>query len=196
MHIRQLDNPIDLFREWYAKAQDKESDVPDAAALATASTDGMPSVRMVLVKTFDDDGFVFYTNLGSRKVDELRANPQAALCLHWKSLERQVRIEGTVEKVSDEQADEYFATRPRTSQLGAWASRQSHELEGRFELEAEVAKATARFHVGKVPRPEFWSGFRIRPLRIEYWDQGSYRLHDRLEYRREGDGWATRFLFP
>ena len=196
MHLKKLDNPYDLFDQWYAMARKKEPDVPDAAALATADASGMPSVRMVLIKAVDENGFVFYTNLGSRKADELAANPRAALCFHWKSLEKQVRIEGTVELVSDEQADAYFATRPRTSQLGAWASHQSHTLEGRFALEAAVARYTAKFHIGKVPRPDFWSGYRIRPVRIEFWDQGQYRLHDRLEYRPAEDGWSTRYLFP
>ena len=196
MHLKKLDNPLDLYREWYALAQDKEPEFPDAAALATVDERGMPSVRMVLVKKADEDGFVFYTNLGSRKAREIAADPRAALCFHWKSLHRQIRLEGQVEPVSEEQADEYFASRPRTSQLGAWASRQSQSLEGRYELEAAVAKTTARFPVGKVPRPDFWSGFRIKPERIEFWLQGQFRLHDRLEYRRTSDGWQTRYLYP
>ncbi len=196
MHLKKLDNPLDLLREWYALAQKSEPEFPDAAALATVDDQGMPSVRMVLIKTLDDDGFVFYTNLGSRKAADIAADPRAGLCFHWKSLQRQVRIEGPVEPVGDAEADEYFATRPRTSQLGAWASRQSQPLAGRFELEAAVAKTTARFAVGKVPRPPFWSGFRIVPQRIEFWLQGKYRLHDRLEYRRDGDGWQTRYLYP
>ena len=196
MHLKKLDNPLDLYHEWHALAQEQEPEFPEAAALATVDEHGMPSVRMVLVKTADEDGFVFYTNLGSRKAREIAAAPKAALCFHWKSLHRQVRLEGRVEPVSEEQADEYFASRPRTSQLGAWASRQSQSLEGRFELEAAVAKTTAKFPLGKVPRPDFWSGFRIKPERIEFWVQGAYRLHDRLEYRRTGDSWQTRYLYP
>lgn len=196
MHLKKLDNPVDLYLEWYALAQDTEPEFPDAAALATVDEHGMPSVRMVLVKTADDNGFVFYTNLGSRKAIDVTANPKAALCFHWKSLHRQVRVEGLVEPVSEKQADEYFASRPRTSQLGAWASRQSQALAGRFELEAAVAKTAARFPIGKVPRPPFWSGFRLKSERIEFWVQGNYRLHDRLEYQRTGDGWQTRYLYP
>ena len=150
-------NPVERFREWFAEAEKKESDLPSAVGLATATPDGIPSLRMVLLKGVDDRGFVFYTNFESRKGEELSANPNAALCFHWKSLGKQVRIEGTIEPVSGEEADAYFASRDRASQIGAWASRQSRRLETRFELEREVAKFAAKFHVGKVDRPPSWS---------------------------------------
>ena len=198
MHLKKRDDPYALFDEWYALACEREPNMPDAAALATVDADGTPSVRMMLVKTVDTNGFVVFTNLGSRKAAALAAQPRAALSFHWKSLERQVRVEGSVEPVSDAEADAYFATRPRTSRLGAWASRQSQPLEGRFELEAAVAKVAATYPVGDIPRPPFWSGFRLRPARIEFWVQGAYRLHDRLEYRRNetDDGWHIRYLYP
>ncbi len=194
--MKKYDNPLDHFRAWFADAEAKEPALPEAFALATANADGAPSVRMILLKGVDERGFAFYTNLESRKGDELASNPRASMCFYWKSLDRQVRIEGSVEPVTDAEADAYFATRERTSQLGAWASRQSRPLEGRFELEAEVAKYTAKFHVGKVPRPPHWSGFRLLPERIEFWRQLAFRLHDRLEYRRVDGGWETSALFP
>lgn len=189
-------DPFEFFGQWYRQAQESEPDLPDAVALATADANGLPSVRMVLLKGVDENGFVFYTNLGSRKALELSANPNAALCIHWKTLQKQVRVEGTVTPVSAADADAYFASRPRSSRIGAWASRQSQPLEGRMALEAAVVKSTARFHLGDVPRPDFWSGFRIRPERIEFWSQGKFRLHERLEFRRAGDGWVTRKLYP
>ena len=161
-----------------------------------AGPEGRPTARMVLLKAFDARGFVFYTNLASRKSAELAANPYASLLFHWKSLERQVRIEGPVEPVTDAEADDYFATRNRLSQIGAWASKQSQPLNGRFELERQVARFTAKFHVGKIPRPDFWSGFRVIPERIEFWQAEEYRLHNRLVYIRDGDGWRTETLYP
>jgi pyridoxamine 5'-phosphate oxidase len=151
---------------------------------------------MVLLKDADSKGFVFYTNLESRKSEELRSNPTAALCFHWKSLQRQVRVKGGVEPVTDEEADSYFASRARGSQIGAWASKQSRQLEDRAALEKRISEYTEKFHVGSVPRPEFWSGFRIKPLSIEFWEEQLYRLHDRLEFTASENGWTTERLFP
>ena len=194
--MKQDDDPLELFAEWYGEAQEKEAELPTAVALATASADGSPSVRMVLLKGFDERGFVFYTNLASRKGDEISANPGAALCFHWKSTRKQVRVEGTVVPVPDEEADAYFASRDRASQLGAWASKQSKPMQGRFELETAVAKTAARFLIGTVPRPDFWSGFRIRPNRIEFWREGKFRLHERLDFCFDGSAWSGRNLYP
>ncbi|NBC23287.1 MAG: pyridoxamine 5'-phosphate oxidase [Gammaproteobacteria bacterium] len=194
--MKRHPDPYAHFRDWYAQAQESEPALPEAFALATANRDGVPSVRMMLLKGFDARGFVFFTNLESRKGEDIDANPVVSMCFHWKSLEKQVRIEGPVEPVTGEEADAYFATRPRTSQLGAWASRQSRPLQSRFELEAEVARYTAKFNVGEVPRPPHWSGFRLQPRRVEFWRQYAFRLHDRLEYRPGGEGWESRYLFP
>ncbi|MCI0431288.1 MAG: pyridoxamine 5'-phosphate oxidase [Rhodospirillales bacterium] len=196
--IEHTDDPFALFTAWMAEAEASEPNDPNAMALATAGADGMPSLRMVLLKGLDSEGFVFYTNLESRKGEQLKANPKAALCLHWKSLERSVRVEGTVTPVSDSDADAYFASRPRSSRIGAWASRQSRPLTGRFELERRIAEYAAKFGLGEVPRPPFWSGYRLAPLRIEFWKNGAFRLHDRLLFRRERvtDGWIIERLFP
>lgn len=189
-------DPISLFAAWFAEAERSEPADPQAMALATVDAEGLPNIRMVLLKGFDADGFVFYTNLESAKGEELRANPRAALCFHWKSLGRQVRLRGPVAPVSDEEADAYFATRPRGSRIGAWASRQSRPLESRLALEKAVARYTAKFGVGEIPRPAHWSGFRLEPVAIEFWQNALFRLHDRIAFRRHGEGWTKERLYP
>lgn len=189
-------DPIDLFKEWLADATKSEPSNPTAMTLATVGANGRPSARMVLLKDVDSRGFTFYTNLESRKAGELNVNTVAALCFYWKTLDRQVRVEGTVERVSDDEADAYFASRARMSQIGAWASQQSRPLESRFALERRVAEFTAKFHVGPVPRPSFWSGYRVVPGAIEFWKEMPFRLHDRAVYRRDGDGWRVEKLYP
>jgi len=196
MYEGSREDPIAVFCAWFKEAEASEPADASAVALATADAHGQPSVRMVLLKGADEHGFVFYTNLESRKGGELAANPRAALCFHWKSLRRQVRVEGAVERVSDAEADVYFATRARQSQIGAWASDQSRPLEGILELERRAAQFAAKFALGKVPRPPFWSGFRIRPERIEFWRERPFRLHERLVYERYPGGWRTERLYP
>jgi pyridoxamine 5'-phosphate oxidase len=189
-------DPIAFFQEWFADARDREKNDPTAMSLATADPSGRPAVRMVLLKHVDEHGFVFYTNLESPKATDLRNNPRAALCFHWAVLERQVRVEGRVGPVSDAEADAYFATRPRLSQLGAWASRQTQPIAGRFVLEQAVAAVALRFPIGAVPRPPYWSGFRVTPEVIEFWHQRPFRHHDRQRFTREGEGWRHEWLFP
>lgn len=190
------DDPISLFDAWYAEAKAAEPNDPDAVALATADSEGRPSVRMVLLKGHDARGFIFYTNLDSRKGAELAANPNAALLFHWKSLRRQVRIEGPVEAVSGAEADLYFASRGRDSQLGAWASDQSRPLPDRATFEARFEAMSRRFVGGDIPRPPRWSGFRVVPSRIEYWSDRAHRLHERRLFVRDGDGWSEGMLYP
>lgn len=189
-------DPFGMFRQWLAEAEKKEINDPNAMALATADAEGRPSVRMVLLKGIDERGFVFYTNLESRKGGQLAANPRVGLVFHWKSLRRQVNVEGPVVPVDAAEADAYFSSRDRGSQVGAWASRQSRPLAGRFELERRVAEFAAKFHVGRVPRPDHWSGFRVVPERIEFWEDRPFRLHNRLLFERDGEGWKTTNLFP
>jgi pyridoxamine 5'-phosphate oxidase len=192
-------DPIEAFTAVFARAAATAPPPPadhTAAALATADPAGRPSVRMVLVRHVDHAGFLFYTNYESRKARELEANPRAALCFFWHWLEEQVRVEGRVERATAEQSDAYFATRPRGSQLAAWASRQSAELASRAELEAQYRAIEARFAGQPVPRPPFWGGFRLVPDEIEFWRAGPYRLHDRLRYRRAGNGWRAERLYP
>jgi pyridoxamine 5'-phosphate oxidase len=189
-------DPFDLFEAWLKAALESEPNDANAMALSTVDTEGMPDSRMVLLKGVDTDGFTFFTNLGSAKGRELAATPKAALLFHWKSLRRQVRIRGLVEQVPDAEADAYFATRARPSQLGAWASDQSRPLTDRFALEKKVAEAGLRFGLGKVPRPPHWSGFRLRPQTMEFWRDRPFRLHERLVFGRSGNGWTTQRLFP
>jgi pyridoxamine 5'-phosphate oxidase len=190
--------PFALFGAWLQDATASELNDPNALALATVDEDGMPNVRMVLLKDFDHEGFVFYTNYESQKGRELLFARKAAMCFHWKSLRRQVRIRGAVEPVSDAEADEYFLSRARGSRIGAWASKQSRPLESRFALEKAVAEYTAKFGLGDIPRPDYWSGFRLRPERIEFWHDRKFRLHDRVEFRQSatGDGWEKVRMYP
>ncbi len=189
-------DPIALFNEWHREAIDAGLVQPMAMALATADASGAPSLRMVLLKGVDERGFVFYTNLLSRKGVEIDANPRAALCFYWAEIDRQVRIEGPVSLVSEAEADAYFASRDRSSRIGAWASKQSQSLDRRFVLEARIAKFAARHGVGEVPRPPYWSGYRVAAESMEFWRQRSFRLHQRILYRRATDGWTTQMLFP
>jgi pyridoxamine 5'-phosphate oxidase len=194
----EADEPWRLFSAWFEEAVRREPADPNAMALATVDADGLPNVRMVLLKGVDESGFVFYTNLDSAKGRELDQAPRAALVFHWKSLTRQVRVRGSVERVTDAEADAYFATRARLAQIGAWASRQSSPLESRLAFEKAVALYTAKYLVGPVPRPPNWSGFRVVPLAFEFWHDRPFRLHDRIEFRRTEPGgpWTKTRLYP
>ncbi len=191
-------DPFALFGEWLDDAKKKEPNDPNAMALATADEHGAPDVRMVLLKGVSEDGFVFYSNADSRKGVQLAANAQAALCFHWKSLRRQVRVSGRVELASDAEADAYFSSRAKDSQIGAWASEQSRPMEGRFELEKRIAQFAVKYGLGTTPRPSQWKGWRIVPTRIEFWRDRPFRLHDRLEFIRADSNtrWMTRRLYP
>jgi pyridoxamine 5'-phosphate oxidase len=194
----QADEPLRLFAAWFEEARAAEPSDPEAMALATVDADGLPNVRMVLLKGFDERGFVFYSNDGSQKGRELATNAKAGLVFHWKSLRRQVRLRGTVSTVDAAEADAYFATRPRSAQIGAWASRQSSPLESRLAFEKAIAVQTARFGIGTVPRPPFWVGYRVTPTAMEFWHDRPYRLHDRVEFRRPDPAspWTKTRLYP
>jgi pyridoxamine 5'-phosphate oxidase len=195
----QIDEPFVLFGQWLAEATASEPNDPNGMALATVDAEGLPNVRMVLLKDVDPRGFVFYTNLESQKGTELLGQGKAALLFHWKSLRRQVRVRGPVERVTEAEADAYFSSRARLSRIGAWASQQSRPLESRFALEKAVATYTAKYAIGEVPRPPYWSGFRVLPVSIEFWKDGAFRLHDRVQFRRdrpEGPWTAKDRLYP
>jgi pyridoxamine 5'-phosphate oxidase len=201
--LTAVEDPFALFESWFAEAAVSEPNDPNGMALATVDPSGLPNVRMVLLKGLDEAahparGFVFYTNLESAKGAELAASGQAALLFHWKSLRRQIRVRGLVSPVSSDEADAYFASRPRLSQIGAWASDQSRALESRRSFEMRVALFTAKFGLGAVPRPPHWSGFRVTPLEIEYWRDRPFRLHDRIVFRRAdpAGGWSKSRLYP
>lgn len=196
MSITEVADPLSLFNEWFDEAKASNRCNPEAAALATATRSGRPSVRMVLVKRVDQRGFAFFTNLRSRKGQDLAVNPQAALCFYWEPLGRQVRVEGRVRPVSDGEADAYFAMRPREARVGAWASRQSRSMSGPEVLDRAVEDYIGRFGDGDVPRPGNWSGFWVRPERIEFWQEQPHRLHRRMLYTRHGDSWKATWLFP
>jgi len=191
-------DPFTIFGDWLSEAKKTEPNDPNAVSLATVDDAGMPNVRMVLLKDFDENGYVFYTNFDSDKGRELLGNPKAAMCFHWKSLRRQVRLRGPISVVDDAEADAYYATRPRGSRIGAWASRQSRPLESKFALEKEVARYTAKFAIGGIPRPAHWSGFRLSPMHIEFWQDGKFRLHDRHVFDRsaEGEAWSVVRYYP
>lgn len=189
-------NPFDLFSEWFKEAKESESEFPEAMTLATVGEDCTPSIRVVLMKDFSSEGFIFYTNLTSQKAREIKMNPRVCLNFHWKSLKKQIRISGVAQPVSAEIADTYFASRPRVSQLGAWASRQSEKMPDRFSLEKRLAKYTAKFGLGAIERPEFWSGFCVVPEKIEFWHEKPFRLHERIVYIQSAGEWTPHRLYP
>jgi pyridoxamine 5'-phosphate oxidase len=190
------DDPLKRFQEWFREAGQAGVEVPEAMTLATAAADGAPSARMVLLKGADDDGFLFYSGYVSRKAGELEENPRAALVFYWRPLGKQIRVEGRVERVPDVESDEYFATRPRGSQLAAWASQQSHQMAGREELERRYAELEREYEGRAVPRPPHWGGYRLRPDAIEFWEHRENRLHDRTRYTRAREGWRAERLAP
>lgn len=191
------ENPIELFQKWLKEATTIEPNDPNAMCLATIGSNGMPSARIMLLKGIDEKGFVFYTNMESRKGDDLSSNPMAALCFYWKELSKQIRVEGTIEQVSNEEADIYYASRPRGSRIGAWASKQSRPMENSTELDDRIKEYEKKYEgQDDVPRPPYWSGYRLKPQRIEFWHAGEFRLHTRLVYNRAGDSWEKEILFP
>lgn len=194
--IPTVEDPIAFFETWFAEAKESELNDPDAMALATSTLDGKPALRMVLLKGLGPDGFVFYTNKESRKGEQIATNPHAALAFHWKSLRRQVRVEGSLREVDDAQADAYFASRSRDSQISAWAAQQSRPMTDRSVFMDRVDAEVARFEGKDVPRPPHWSGFRLSPVRIEFWLDQPHRMHDRLVYIRDEAGWKTERLYP
>jgi pyridoxamine 5'-phosphate oxidase len=194
--LLSADDPMALFADWLAEAVKTEPNDPNAMALATVDADGLPDVRMVLLKDAGPGGFVFYTNIESAKGRQLAGDPKAALLFHWKSLRRQVRVRGPVERVTDAEADAYFATRARSSQIGAWASDQSQALPERLALEKRIAEQALKFGLGRIPRPPHWSGYRVRPQAIEFWRDRPFRLHERLVFERAGEAWTNHRLYP
>ncbi|MBL4603249.1 MAG: pyridoxamine 5'-phosphate oxidase [Emcibacteraceae bacterium] len=191
-----MQDPFERFADWFKEAEASE-DMAEAMSIATVDEQGRPSIRMVLLKDHGPDGFTFYTNLESRKGKEIAGNPNMAFCFHWKSMAQQIRIEGEVTQVSDEEADVYFASRAKDSQIGAWASKQSRPMEGRFEFEARILKYTTKFALSTVPRPEHWSGFRLNPRKIEFWQDRKFRLHDRHIYTKNDQGnWDVETQYP
>ena len=195
-NFTEADDPFALFADWFVEARKTEINDPEAMSLATVDADGLPDVRMVLCKQLDAEGVVFYSNVESAKGRELVDAPRAAVLFHWKSLRRQARFRGAVTQVSTAEADAYFHSRPRRSQVGAWASQQSRPLESRARLEALVGDFERKFGDGEIPRPDYWRGFRLTPVEIEFWADGAFRLHDRVRFTREGGGWRRQRLFP
>lgn len=196
IEIVPTQDPYELFTAWFKEASEKEPADPNAMILATVGADGAPTARAMLMKGYDQDGFVFYTNQQSRKSDQIRASGKVGLCFYWKSLYRQVHIEGTIEPVSAAESDAYFASRPRQSQIGAWASNQSRPLASRQAFEDRIKEMAAKYEGVSVPRPPHWGGYRVTPARIEFWSGHPYRLHDRIVYRRDDKQWKTERLFP